>query len=449
MAVESKQIKSPLPLTYYKGNIVILLNYNHRTLRYNLFKVDKNNFLPKTRALKASPNYDLHFVVSEIEKKAEEVNLAIIELQKRKTKDESITKAEIDEEIRKMSAPVIAVKQQRAKSFVEEYESWIDDFREKKRQSEITKGLKPRKNHPTVKDYVSALNLLKDFQHDKLDDKPFVFNDITQQFIGELILYAYDLRGDDEEEGDEDDGYKHLTKGGLSNKTLNKRFDCIFSFIMNVYKKMPDGVEKKPRLETIQKTIIRLDRDEIRQLEELKIKEEDKAKHYEFYRDCIVFLCYTGLRFGDFKKLDRSYYHSNKNLIVLQTEKTRKRCEIFLFDKALEIAQKYNFDFKPVENQTLNRGMKEFFEAYDLFPDEITIDYMAQGRKTITKKKRDFISCHTGRRSYISMMLENGMDVYELISTTGHTKIDTLKHYVDLFGKKRMETFKNINEAIR
>ena len=456
-------IDSPLPLTYYKGNIVAVYHYNHKTLRYNLFKVEEKNFLPKIKSLRIAPEcYDAEYEVRRMKELATKVNRAIIELSKTKAPEDTITKKEIDEWLakkekenrRKLNA---ANRKDRKKpSFIEDFEKWIQTYREKKKQEAVLRGIQGKDIKNSVKDFTSALNLLKDFQYDEFDDKPFYFNDINNAFLEKLILYAYAERGDeedDDEASDENGTHKYLTRGNLSNKTLNKRFDSIFQFIKDYYKRLPNDVVKKPRMTVIDKKIIRLDREELRQLEELDIT-DTKNTHYGYYRDCLLFLCYTGLRFGDFYKLNKTYYHEEDNLIILDTEKTRKRCEIFLFDKAKEIAERYDYNFKcasmpALYNQTLNRGIKEMLRTYDLFPDEITIEYMGSERKTITKPKREFITCHTGRRTYISVMLENGMDVYDLISTTGHTNIDILKHYIDLFGKKRIEKFRAINELLK
>lgn len=459
MAADYISIKSPIPLAYFKGNIVAIYHYNHKTFRYNLMKVDEKCYLPKVKGLRIMPDkYDAAFEVERIEALATKVNTAIIELLKGMAKEDSLTKKKIDALITSDIEPKKPESAVKAESFIKDFESWIEKFREKKRQEEVMRGLTPRKNHPTVKDYVSALNLLKDFQYDEFDGKAFRFQDIDMKFIEKLIVYAYDTRGDDDDEdasAEIDSGgseeHKYYTKGGLSNKTMNKRLDCMFTFMQHFYKGFPNDIEKRPKLETVEKKIIRLDRDELRQLEDLIIKDEHKSLRYEYYRDCLVFLCYTGLRFGDFYKLDRSYYHKEGNLIVLETEKTRKHCEIYLFDKAKEIAEKHNFDFKPIYNQTLNRGIKELLEAYNLFPEEISIEYMgAGGRQTIVKKKRDFISCHTGRRTYMSIMIENGLDIYDLISTTGHAlNSPSLKRYIDLFGKQRKEKFRNMNEKLK
>lgn len=62
--------------------------------------------------------------------------------------------------------------------------------------------------------------------------------------------------------------------------------------------------------------------------------------------------------------------------------------------------------------------------------------------------KNEFISCHTGRKTFISIMIEYGLDTYDLMSMTGHKKIDTLKYYIDLFGIKKREKLKMINAEL-
>jgi hypothetical protein len=36
-------------------------------------------------------------------------------------------------------------------------------------------------------------------------------------------------------------------------------------------------------------------------------------------------------------------------------------------------------------------------------------------------------------------MIENGADIYDVMSCTGHKKVDTLKFYIDKFGKERQK----------
>lgn len=194
----------------------------------------------------------------------------------------------------------------------------------------------------------------------------------------------------------------------------------------------------------MQRKIIRLDRNELVELENLALTDTREIK----VRDYLLMLCYTGLRFSDFVRLDHTFYEPESNEIVLKATKTSAECRIFLFDKVKDIARKYNFTFNDYSNQGLNRAIHDLLQKYDLFPDIITMEYMQQGRKTYQKPKRDLITCHAGRRTYISIMVEYGLGLYELMSTTGHKKVDTLKFYIDRFGKSRKDKFEKINELI-
>ena len=230
-----------------------------------------------------------------------------------------------------------------------------------------------------------------------------------------------------------------------SNKTINKRIDCLFTFFRSKYEKLPKGYKKAPHLDVCERKVIRLNRDELRILENLEIEEERLL----LARDYFVFLCYTGLRYSDFSKLDDTYYDKETNQIIIKATKTHSKCEIFLFDKAKEIAEKYDFSFKHFTNQALNRTLQDLFEKYDLFGEDVTMEYMQKGRQTYTKKKRELLSCHAGRRTYISIMVELGLGLYEIMSTTGHKKVDTLKFYIDKFGPDRRNKFESINEKLK
>lgn len=431
MAKDYIKINSPLDLKYHRGNIVASYTYNHKTFRYNLFKVNDNNFLPKYSALRINPQeYDCAYEVSRMEDLLQKINCALIELSKTKKKDESITKKEVDEYIAELSETVTS-----DHSFIADFKNWIEEFKDRKYQEEVMAGKEPRKNHPTVKDYTSAMRLLEDFQYDNYD-KPIYIEDLDNTVIAELISYCYDERVDTDE-------HQYNTEGNLTNKTINKRFDCIFTFIDNYYKKRPNGIIK-PKLDTIQRKIIRLDRNELALLENLDLSDMREIK----VRDYFLFLCYTGLRFSDFIRLDNTFYDKDANEIVLKATKTSAECRIFLFDKIKYIAQKYDFKFNDYSNQGLNRAIKELLDKYDLFPETIIMEYMQEGRKTKESKKRDLITCHAGRRTYISIMVESGLGLYELMSTTGHKKIDTLKFYIDRFGKSRREKFEKINNIL-
>lgn len=430
------KINSPLKLDYYKGNIVAVYQYNGKTFRYNLFKTAKENFSVKTKTLKVNDDlYDCNAEVERIQVLATNVNRAIIELMKDKSKVETLKKKEIDACIIQLKLEKNKVRTT-PKGFIADFEKWIEEYKEKKYQAEIMKGKEGRKNHPSAKDYVSAKNMLSDFEYDNYDS-PLQLKDFTPSLLVAIIEYCYDERVDTKE-------HKYKTEGDLENKTIQKRMDSIFTFINDYYKTLPNDI-KKPKLETIQKKIIRLDREELRLLEELEITNIRLQR----IRDYFLFLCFTGLRYSDFSKIDATYHDKEANELILTTNKTSTNCRVFLFDKAKVIGEKYNFTFNHYTNQALNRGIRDLLTEYDLYKEPITIEFMQQGRKTTEDLKRNFITCHTARRTFISIMIENGLDVYDLMGMTGHTKVETLRYYIDLFGRKRKDKLIEINNKLK
>ncbi|MDR2804279.1 MAG: tyrosine-type recombinase/integrase [Dysgonamonadaceae bacterium] len=423
-------------LNYSKGNIVIQCNYNGLVYRYNAFKVHEKYFDKRTKSLKPCDGlFDIDVETKRIQDLFVKVNTAIVHILPTLSKKETIKKEVIDEYIKNYIDVEIAVPQ--TKNLIEDFEIWIEEYKRKKQQEDNLKG-NDRKLHPSAKDYISCKNLLKDYEHDNCEDKPLVIDDMNNDFLCNLMEYAYEPRP--ASDGD----YKYLTEGELVNKTLQKRFDSLFAFLKNKYGEAVIQDLKKPQLEFIISEIVRLDINELSQLMQTPIKEPHLIKVREYF----LFLCHTGLRYGDFARLDKTFYDTKDNKLKLEAQKTFGACEIYLVDVAKEIAKKYNFEFRDYTNQALNRAIKEMFEQYDLFSEPHTKTYYQKGRKTLTAPKRDFISTHTGRKTFISLLFEDGFDIFAVMGMTGHKRIDTLRYYADKFGKKRDDKMKGLNNKL-
>jgi site-specific recombinase XerD len=428
---------SLVDLNYYKGNIVIQCNYNGKVFRYNAFKVPEKYFDKRSKTLKPCDGlFDITVETDRIKKLFLEVNNAVVHILPSLRKSEAITKKKIDEYIKTYAeAEILPPKEE---SLITDFEDWIEGYKKKKQKEDVLKG-NDRKTHPSAKDYISCKNLLKDYEYDNYDKTHLTINDIDDDFFVNLMEYAYEARPKKSI-----DGHKYLTEGELVNKTLQKRFDSLFTFLKDNYQESRIQCLKKPKLEFIISEIIRLDTDELA----LLINTEVKEPHLNKIKDYFIFLCHTGLRWGDFVKLNRTYYNENTNKIKLQAQKTFGDCEIFLWDIAKEIAEKYNFEFNNYTNQAFNREIKDLFLKYELYSEPHTKTYYQQGRKTLTAPKRDFISSHTGRKTFISMLFEDGFDTFAVMGMTGHKKVDTLKHYADKFGKNRDDKMKEVNDKL-
>jgi len=117
-------------------------------------------------------------------------------------------------------------------------------------------------------------------------------------------------------------------------------------------------------------------------------------------------------------------------------------------DIAKIIGIKYNFTFRDYTNQAFNRELKAMLEKYELFGTKHIKAYYQKGRQTKEALKRKFISSHTGRKTFISMLFENGFDVFKVMGMTGHKRIDTLRYYADKFGQSRIEQINTMNKKL-
>ncbi|MFR9164916.1 MAG: tyrosine-type recombinase/integrase [Dysgonomonas sp.] len=132
--------------------------------------------------------------------------------------------------------------------------------------------------------------------------------------------------------------------------------------------------------------------------------------------------------------------------IRVKTQKTGKTVEIPLVPRAIEIATKYNYTFNKYVNQIFNRKIKEFLGKHKLLEDEIKVSRVIRKKSNdYICKRREKISAHTGRRTFISILVESGMPLQMIMSMTGHTQIKTLQIYIDKFSPEKRKYMEILN----
>jgi integrase len=91
------------------------------------------------------------------------------------------------------------------------------------------------------------------------------------------------------------------------------------------------------------------------------------------------------------------------------------------------ISQKFNVEIKKL---LVKIGIDEPVKVISMVNGKSVVKYAQKG---------DLISSHTGRRTYITLCLQQGISPHILMKTTGHRKISTLLKY-------NKETEININD---
>ena len=412
---------------YREGKIVAYMRKNGSVLRYKLCKIEKKWL---TTTLQVKSDYPL--------RNAEELNKEIDDLEKRV--DNTITELLYENPKLYITCAVIdkAIqdKEKRQKEKAEEndkklllfdFKIWNKRKKEELVKKDIEKGLN-RKTPPTIKDYISACNAIEDYEYDY--NCMLRLQDVDEDFIESFKEFLAD-------EHINTDEHKYKCRGGMVNRTIDKRLECLSAFVRSFYKDVEKAqfiFESRIGSNSRNREIIRLYKDEVVDLYCRELKDSSRNK----IRDYFVFLCLTGLRYGDFLSLNKDNFVMGREGLVtlsLYTQKTNIRIEVRLTKQAKEIAQRYNYKFDGYTNQAFNRAIKELFKDEELFEDEIVTyrEVLNQKPQPIKKYRREKITAHTARRTFISMMIENGVQPIHVMHMVGHTKLSTLQIYIDKF----------------
>lgn len=129
---------------------------------------------------------------------------------------------------------------------------------------------------------------------------------------------------------------------------------------------------------------------------------------YERVRDLYLFQIGTGLSYSD---IWGNWELKDTPLGMIMTGTRKKNAQNFFVpvnEIALAILKKYNYHLPKYENQTYNRVLKEIAEKVGI-------------------KKR--LSTHTGRKTFASLMDQDGWSIESIAKMLGHSSIKTTETY--------------------
>lgn len=117
-------------------------------------------------------------------------------------------------------------------------------------------------------------------------------------------------------------------------------------------------------------------------------------------------------------------------VINIRQKKTGAKVTVPCSPALMKILKKYNFQLPHLEDQVINRYIKEIAEKAEL-TELIDIEKTQGGTPKIEKvEKYKLIHTHTARRTGATLMYLSGMDIYDIMKITGHTSPAMLKKYI-------------------
>jgi len=252
----------------------------------------------------------------------------------------------------------------------------------------------------TKRDYLQTYNTLKQFENST--GYLVSFESINLDFYHRLKDYM-------------------LKSLNHSINTFGKRIKTIKS-IMNYATEM--GVNKnleyqKKSFKVLSKKTKRvyLTIDEINKLQNLNLN-----GIYEITNDAFLLMCYLGLRYSDYKNINRN--NISDEYLDITMHKTNEEVSIPIHPNALEIIKKYNYFLPKITNSELNKNIKKVCRYAEI--DELVID------RENTFYKYELIICHTARRSFATNGYISDVPIRDLMRITGHKKETTFLNYVQV-----------------
>ena len=148
-------------------------------------------------------------------------------------------------------------------------------------------------------------------------------------------------------------------------------------------------------------------------------------------RALFLLACYTGLRYSDLVSIKPE--HLRGNTIRLTMHKTREVVTVPLRAEAVPLVARYlSGGLRLISNQNLNDYLKELGQLAGIDETFELIRYRGGKRETTALPKWKRLSCHCGRRSFVTLALERGLRPELIMKITGHRDWKSFQRYVNI-----------------
>ncbi len=220
----------------------------------------------------------------------------------------------------------------------------------------------------------------------------------------------------------------HLIGERLANITTNKLVTrakgfCRWLVEHDLLLKVPPV---KP-LKTARGHVVRLTLEELEALQTVDLS--DLPEGYRAAQDLFLMAVYTGQRISDISRME--WKDVRGGIWYLIERKTGVVRQVPLAAPALQIIEQNNGSTRPLptlSDQKCNEYLKPVGERAGL-ATPVTLRHQRGGEvETKVVPKHQVLSTHVGRRSFVSLLLEAGLSIKDLLGVT-HTDLRSLRSY--------------------
>jgi integrase len=182
--------------------------------------------------------------------------------------------------------------------------------------------------------------------------------------------------------------------------------------------------------------VIALDDDEFKSMLRVDLSQNPRL---DKQRDVFIFSAVTGLRYSDLKDLKRAHIKNDSSIEKICV-KTGRSLKIPLIGVAKKILDKYKTNLRPlpiISNDKCRKYVKEIAKICGIdTPIPKSRKYGTVVKEEVIPKYK-LMGIHTGRKTFVTLMLANGVPAQEVMGLSGHSTYNSFKRYVDFADKQR------------
>jgi len=296
-------------------------------------------------------------------------------------------------------------------SFFEVYEKFIDEKIKRKEWKQTT-----------VKRYYNVKNILLEFE--KVKKYKLTFSKINNSFYTDFTDFCYEYKD-------------YFTN------TFSRNVGLFKTFMYWAYKKEFTFNEAFIDFVKPQKD---LTRQEVFSLEDIKYLNsfDCSCERLTNVKDIFIFQSLTGLRGGELKKVNKRVVFDDYFVLKEEKDSLKPDREIPLIAISKGILMKYNYKLPIITIQKCNDYIKEVIEAAGLTHEVEYTRTKGVEQFTFIKKFYERISSHTARRTFITIMRNNGIADKTIMSISGHRDIKSFNIYHQVNNTARIEAVQSV-----
>ena len=249
---------------------------------------------------------------------------------------------------------------------------------------------------------------------------------------------------------------KFFQKYWKNNSTFIKRWQDIRAFFRwcddNNYPIHNDWKRFQIKQKTAKKFIVYLEADELLRIYNHNFSNENS--HLALYRDWLCFGAFTSLRFSDIGRLEKKDVRDDYFEITTKKDSDPVKIELNKYSRA--IINRYRKSpyakkkvLPPVHNAVLNKYLKDIGEICEVNTIITKTHYEGTKRIEESKPKYEFITSHTGRKTFICLALSMGIPPTTVMAWSGHESYEDMKPYIRITDQAKadaMAKFDNLEQ---